>query len=111
MIWIDSFPFDLAVRQTSTYPGEVTKHPVDADADVSDHIRINPTELTLECVVSNTPIGEIATHESRRDVPLAAEKAFDKLLEIRAKRKPITVETPRRTYTNMGFTNLERSED
>lgn len=110
-IWIDGYPFDIAVHQGSAYPGEVTEHPVDADADVSDHIRLKATELTLECVVSNTPIGDIANHESRRDVPLAGEAAFDKLLEIRAKRKAVTVETPRRTYLNMGFTNLERNED
>lgn len=111
MIWIDGFPFDLAVRQTSSFPGEVTEHPVDADADVSDHIRLKSTELTLECVLSNTPTGEIATHESRRDVPLAAEAAFEKLIEIRGRRRPVTVETPRRTYLNMGFTGLERNED
>ncbi len=113
MIWIDGYPFDLAVSQDSSYPGEVTEHPVDADADLSDHIRTGALELTLACIVSDTPSGEVEFHPTRLaepTPPLHSEAAFDKLLEIRGRRRPVTIETPRRTYDNMGMTELDRNE-
>jgi hypothetical protein len=69
LLFIDGYPFDLVVSKGASYPGEVTEHPVDADADITDHIRNKPLELTLECVVSDTPTGEIASHPTRAERP------------------------------------------
>ena len=113
LVYIDGWPMDLVVSQDAVYPGEVTEHAVDADADPSDHIRNGAMELTLACIVSDTPIGEIELHPTRAAEPVAplhSEAAFEKLLEIRGRRRPVTIETPRRTYDSMGMTQLERHE-
>ncbi len=113
LLFIDGYPFDLVISKGASYPGEVAEHPVDADADITDHIRNKPLELTLECVVSDTPTGEVATHPTRTGVgenALHGEAAFDKLLEIRGRKRPVTVETAKRSYDNMGLLMLERQE-
>src|SRR5678810_935514 len=112
LLFIDGFPFDLVISKGASYSGEVAEHPVDADADITDHIRNKPLELALECVVSDTPTGEIATHPTRagNENALHGEAAFDKLLEIRGRKRPVTIETGRRTYDNMGMLSLERQE-
>lgn len=114
-IYIDGYPFDLAVSGESSYTSEVTEHPVDADADLADHIRHEPPELTLECVVSDTPIGEIANDPTRQgsegEQALISDAAWDKLHEIRDARRVVTIETPRRTYTSMAMTALSERQD
>jgi hypothetical protein len=113
LLFIDGYPFDLVVSKGASYASEVAEHPVDADADVTDHIRNKPLELTLECVVSDTPTGEIASHPTRAGATegtLFGEAAFDKLLDIRSRKRPVTIETAKRTYDNMGMTSLERQD-
>ena len=95
MIVIDGFPMDLALSEEHRFPGEVTSYPVEQGADISDHIRTLPEEITLECIVSDTPIGEVATDATRTSGTLPAEAALAKLLEIRNRRprRPVPVET------------------
>jgi hypothetical protein len=50
-IWID-----CTVRERHGMSAEVSEHPVEDGADIADHIRRRPNALTLECVISNTPV-------------------------------------------------------
>ena len=48
--------FDAVIRDTHESSATVTEHPVEEGANISDHIRKDLDRLTLEIVVSNTPI-------------------------------------------------------
>lgn len=114
-VYIDGFPFDLAVTAEPTYQSELTKHPIDAKALISDHIIDSQLVLSLECVVSDTPTGAIASHSTRQNTGtspvLVSDAAWNKLFEIRSKKRAVTVETGRRTYERMVITSLsERAE-
>lgn len=115
MIVIAGFPMDLALSESLVLPGEVTQFPVESGADISDHIRVLPEEMTLECLASDTPIGEVATDETRQEngepVPLPSNDAFHKLVEIRAAKQPVTIETSFGTFDNMGIEHLEMNAD
>lgn len=106
---------DLAVSEEHGFPSEVTSHPVEQGPDISDHIRNLPEEITLESIVSDTPIGEVAADPSRQaagpDAPLPSADALQKLREIRAARRPVTVETSLGTFENMALENLTVPRD
>lgn len=58
---VQSIVFDAVVRATHESSAEITEHPVEAGANISDHVRANLDEVVLEVVVSNTPIEQPKT--------------------------------------------------
>jgi hypothetical protein len=114
VIWIDDFPIDIATSESYSFESEATKFPVEEGADVSDHVRIQGLVITIECIVSNTPIGRIASDPSRlpiefdRDLAIPdpktrvpANDALEKLIAIRDARKPVTYEGSKGVFENM----------
>jgi hypothetical protein len=124
MIKIAGYPMDLALSEEFTFPGEMTSRPVELGPDVSDHIRDLPEEITLECIVSDTPIGDIARDPTRAGTdfslreldpdelrPLPSIDALAKLRELKALRRPVPVETSLGTFTDMAILNIKVSRD
>ncbi len=127
MILIDSWPYDLMVTGEITLDTEITKFPIEQGADLTDHLRPLPPTINLEAVVSDTPIGDIANHPSRRVdevteavfgsdmVPLPSAEAYDRLVAIHDESRLVTIEIPvasrtgkpgKRTFHNMGLAHL-----
>lgn len=50
--------FDAVVTETATRSATITSHPVEKGADVSDHVQIEPFRLSIEGVVTSTPVRE-----------------------------------------------------
>lgn len=132
IIRVGGYPMDLAMTEEHSFPGEATEYPVEQGADISDHIRELPPEITLECIVSDTPSGLIAGDPTRRDladnplteedllasrqglsppVPLPSADALSKLREMKALGKPITVETSLGAFASMAFIDLTVPRD
>lgn len=109
-VYINGYPMDLAISETHGFESEVTEHPVERGADMVDHVRARPIEIRLECIVSDTPIGAIATDPTRlpegQDAPLPSEDAYARLLAIRDARQPVPVETSLGTFTSMALLSL-----
>lgn len=106
---INGYPIDLAKNETITYPSKVTPRPAESGSDFVDNIKNDPVQVELECLVSDTPIGKIATDETRSslsDGALPSEDAHARLLAVRAAKQPIVVETTRGTFHNMAMVNL-----
>lgn len=57
-----SMEFDASVKESFTHEAEVTRYPIELDSDRVDHVRVQPTEITISAVVSNTPAREGLTH-------------------------------------------------
>jgi hypothetical protein len=51
--------FDATLREVHTAAGTVTEHPVEKGSKVSDHFRPSQQRLSIEAVISNTPITPI----------------------------------------------------
>lgn len=47
--------FDVTVREAHEGVADLPRHPVEASADMNDHVRRQPRTLTLEVAVTNTP--------------------------------------------------------
>lgn len=105
---------DATIRQTHERSNDVTTHPVEDGADVTDHIRPQPKRLSLQCVISQTDYAATAgasvsliTGRASLDGP-APEKnrhklAFDKLEKTMAKRELVTVNTGLQVYKRMAI--------
>lgn len=62
LMWSESTAFDRQLRfdvvttETHTFANVVTDQPVERGANVSDHVRATPDTVTLDVVVTNTPL-------------------------------------------------------
>lgn len=56
-----SIEFDAVVRDTHESSAEVPEHTIEKGANISDHIRPNLDSVTIQAVVSNTPIRQPGT--------------------------------------------------
>jgi hypothetical protein len=124
---IDSLVLDASVKEEHISEVDVTDHPVEQGAAVSDHARPKPEELTIEGVVSNTPLSNLQTSrattfegvsftsnaasQSVRGMPGNAESAYAQLRALRDKPILITVVTALRTYDNLIMTSLKVPRD
>jgi hypothetical protein len=99
---------DASLSENHSLDSEITQFPVEGGADISDHIRIKPRQLTITGVVTNHPIRLLA---SVFEEPDRAAKAFDKLKEIRDNRELVTVLTTLEEYENMVLTTVQIPRD
>ncbi len=119
MIFIDGFAIDAALTEEYGYDAEVTDYPVEQGANVSDNIRSRPLRITIDCVVSDTPLTSMEVIRSALAPAgaggggLPSDDGLTKMLAIRDAREPVTVITTLRRYENMALESLTipRSKD
>jgi hypothetical protein len=95
---------DVSLSEDHVSTCEVTENPVEIGADVTDHVQEKPDTLTIEGLVSDTPIRLLGNTFGVSDN--RARKTYDILREIKSAKKPITVVTGLRQYTNMILRSL-----
>lgn len=112
---LPSYLMDLAVSEEFSFPGEATKFPVEQGVEFTDHIRELPDEITLDCIVSDTPIGAVVDDPSRQPVTnpdgttstaLPSTEALQRMRELKAARQPVRIETTLGVFTSMAFIDL-----
>lgn len=105
MVIIFGYAIDCAEVEEHNVDNEVTEHPVEKGADVADHVRARPIAVTIEGVVTDTPIGAMVA--LRNDSPKPSNDARAHLVKIRDDREPGTLETTLGTYQNMVLEQLQ----
>lgn len=132
--------FDASVREEHIAEVEVTEHPVESGIAVTDHARPKPLEITIEGVITNTPlnrqqtlsttgrgvrqvmttvrgnqISELLDTSTLSDAvqgqPGRAENAYKKLCDLRDNPQIVVVVTALKTYQNMIMTSLRVPRD
>lgn len=81
-VWID-----VTLREAPDLSAEVTEHPVEQGADVTDHVRLKPLVLVIEGYVTNQPIELPQSHMNGAKVDptgleIEAEPGLPGLLSI-----------------------------
>ena len=97
---IDGINFDAFISSNAAYQNNVPSFPVEAGFEVTDAIITRPVTLDLTLVLSNNPV-TFQTEGGNRVLDAAA-----KLRELYFKRRPVTVITEGRTYSNMAIVSL-----
>lgn len=114
MTTIDGIELDALLSEKVVERVQTTDHPVEKGVDPTDHVRILPLQLTLECVLTNTPIPEAARNARGEAAQGAttgyAQRTYEKIRALKAGRA-IVVQTPARRYENMQVVEIARSRD
>lgn len=99
---------DAVVSETHTKRNEIPTHPVEQGADISDHVRQVPEEITINGLVSNHPIEILASINApspiEGDTGAVGDRvgeAYKQLREIMDTAQLIQVITGLRDYNNM----------
>ena len=95
------FDADLTVEETHERAADVTEHPVESGARVSDHIILQPARLTLEGFVTDAGVAVFGASAGR------TQTAFETLDEAWREREPVQVVTGYRTYSDMVIVRLD----
>jgi len=129
---LDVITVDATMNETHSMEAEVTEHPVEQGANISDHIRPKLKRYTIDGIISNTPIGPagdltdalhtgalavgvtLPTIPNSYDVDLArsagsttrAKATFEKLLDLVDAAQVITVHTPLKDYPSMALESV-----
>jgi len=98
---------DVSIQEGHTFAATATEHPVEAGANVSDHVRPNADKLKISGLVSNTPLTD---NQISRN-PIRAEQAFGILRDWLKRGEQLTVSTTLDTYETMVLTELSVTRD
>lgn len=109
MIKFNGYVIDIATAESVTYDSEVTEYPVETGADITDHTRNLPPVLSIEFIVSDTPIGEVA--KTRRGNVVPSSEARGYLIALRDSKEPFTVECGLGVFDDMIFESLTETKD
>jgi hypothetical protein len=113
MIEIGGYRFDLAKSERLTYEADVTEHPVEKGADVTDHIRAKLAAIEVEVVCSDTPVGRIALVR-QLDGDGSATPSRDALEKLRAMhfaRQPVKYIGSFGVFDTMAIESIETTKD
>jgi hypothetical protein len=117
---ISNIVVDASVRESHENEAQITDNPVEEGVDVTDHVRIMPKRLTMDGVISDTPItlsvisnisGAIGTVTEFIGGRSLSQEAYDRLLRLQANREPMTIVTGLRVYQNMLIESLTVPRD
>lgn len=128
----DLLTIDATLEEVHSYTQEVTEHPVERGADITDHVRPKPVELRLRGIVSDTPIDGSYVHAALNAAPglgisaaagLAgaslsllhnasiSKQTFEMLRRMASGGGMLTIHTPYLDYTSMVITSAEITRD
>lgn len=85
---------DACTSEGHSLTNTITSDPVEEGSPITDHSRVEPDEVTLECVVSNTPIDGI-------DGPDYAGAFWQRLEDLHISPQIIAIQTIRKSYPSV----------
>lgn len=103
---IDGFPIDATVSENHEREAEVSEYPVEKGSDTTDNRRRKNLRVTMEGIVSDTPIGAIARHQTRQS-GIPSDTAYKKLVALDGSDETVTIVSSKGVFKNMLMTSLE----
>ncbi len=94
---IGPFSAMVVIEEVSSDDLEITQHPVQQGATITDHAFMKPSSVSMKIVFND------------RDAPLA--ETYAKLRKLQSDREPFDVVTGKRAYKNMLFKSLGQTND
>lgn len=100
---IGGYAIDCVITETHERESDVTAFAVEEGSDVNDNVKRKSKTLSMEGIVSDTPVGEIAIERDATQGPgvMASDVAMIVLEDFWESGEPIVVETKRKTYQSM----------
>lgn len=118
---IGTISVDAALEEIGTDLLQVTEHPVEAGANITDHAFYRPAELVMHCGWTNAKgalsllTGGIGGNQTFSGGSLVKDdfvsSIYSQLLALQQSLQPFTVVTTIRSYNNMVITSLALTRD
>jgi len=117
---IGGIVLDASIRETHKAPSKVTENPVEEGAKVTDHVQIDPITLTIEGMISDSPLGLPVIGNIQNFISTAASffgkasrsvDAYERFLKLREDREPFDVITGLKRYENMILEDFQVDRD
>lgn len=104
---------DVVVSEKHSDTLEITEHPVETGAAISDHAYKRPSELVMEVgFAGGGSLLDFANELTGTSLlGMSPRETYQKLLDIQAERKPFDVVTGKRIYKNMLLRGIEVTTD
>lgn len=107
-----SIVLDASVSETHTSSADITSHPVESGANITDHVHRQPDTITIQGVISNTstvfPQAIVGVALVKSVINLVqgvsndlAKTAYENLLQLVEGRELVKIVTTLREYTDM----------
>ena len=112
-----SLGLDATLSQKHDREAEVTEHEVEDGADISDHIRQKPAELSLSAIQVVSPLRSLLEAAMALIAPgggLGADHhvaSYEKLLKAFEKGELVTVHTGLKVYEDMAIVSMQVAKD
>lgn len=103
---IGGVQIDVSVRETHRQSSEVTDHAIELGADVQDHVRRLPDEVSLEGIVSDLTTN-LAGFAALQLSGNSAQKRYQELIDLVESADTFELVTGLRSYVDMVFTTFE----
>lgn len=115
-VMINNYLIDVAIREDHVFENDVTDNPVESGGTISDNIRPRPIRVTMDGIVSNSPLGNIATSRRTFAGPLSTgqasvQEAYALLLAVWNAREPVAIRTSLGTFERMALLSLSIPRD
>lgn len=94
---IGQFSATVTLEEVGTDELEITQHPVQQGASITDHAYMKPATVNIKVMWNDN------------DAPLA--ETYKNLLDLQSSREPFDVVTGKRTYRNMLIKSLGQTND
>lgn len=106
---LGAIELDAVIQEDQNFQQVVSQYPVENAADKSDHIRNEPTTITIQGLISNFPVQVVENIDESLTQSAFANRvnvAYDKLLDIREKKALCDVVSSLKLFSNMVMTSL-----
>ena len=100
-VWIKNFEIDAAISEQHEMTSEITDHPVEKGADITDHVRPKPRRYTLTGLVSDDPIGALAKRRTADGIESPAAACQELLEQLWTDSEVFKVISTLKVYDNM----------
>jgi len=104
------FEVDVDLSRSHRFEATLAESPIEDGTPVTDHVVIGPWELSLELLVTDTPIKSQAVYPAQSEVP-RSQQAFARLLALFRAKTLVEVLTPYGVYSNGIITAITLPED
>lgn len=106
---IGGYFFDAIFRIEHLRSTQITEHPVQTGANISDHAYALPARLMMEIGMSDAMASFLSGQF--QGGPTKSISAYQLLVDLQAKRQPLTVVTRLYRYTNMLIEHITAPDD
>ena len=99
---------DATITERHSHRAQATRFPVEVGAEITDHVHQLPDSISIDGIISDTPIGVI---DGIAAEPERAQARYNELLRAKEDGETVDVVTALRSYENMVFEALEVRRD